>query len=419
MPAIDSKQVTIQLPSALTQAAALLKVSPSIIQRLTRPDQVHLRELSILRDDGSSLVVPAWRVQHNNWRGPYKGGIRFHPKVTLEEVATLSGLMTFKTAATNIPFGGGKGGVQVNAKELSLAEHERLARAYIRAFYDVLGPLRDIPAPDVNTNSDTMGWMMDEYSRLSGYSVPAIVTGKPVELFGSAGRHQATSLGGKVVLDAMVRKLGLTKTPLTVAIQGIGNVGGGLAHLLDRDPKYKVVAISDSQSAVYNLSGLNLQSVFDHKSATGNVENASYAQNLLNSELLELSVDVLVLAAIEDQITDANARQVQAKIILELANHPIADHADEILRQQGIIVIPDVLANAGGVVASYFEWVQNQQSWYWSESEVNQRLTMAMTGALEEIWGLAQQYQVQLRAAAYIAVLQRLVATARWRTGVS
>lgn len=410
-----STPVTVSFPTALSRAAALLSVAPDAMTHLVRPEQVHARDLTFIRDDGTEMTVPAWRSQHNNWRGPYKGGIRFHPQVTLEEVVTLSGLMTIKAAVINIPFGGGKGGVQVDAKSLSPSEHERLARAYVRSFVDVIGPDRDIPAPDVNTTSDTMGWMMDEYSKLAGRNLPGVVTGKPIALFGSQGRELATSFGGKVALDAMVRQMGITKTPLTVAIQGMGNVGGGFMHLLAQDAKYKVVALSDSQSAIYNQTGLNLETILAHKHATGHVENASYAQNLLNAELLELPVDILVLGAIENQITATNAHHIQAKLVLELANHPITSEADAILEERGIPVLPDILANAGGVAVSYFEWVQNQQNWYWSEAEVNQRLTALMTQSFNEVWEIADAHQIPLRVSAYLLALKRLLAAAKWR----
>lgn len=418
MTELELTQAEISFPAALSRAATLVNLGPSLMNRLMHPTQLHSKDLTIIRDDGSSLTLPAWRSQHNNWRGPYKGGIRFHPSVTQAEVITLSGLMTFKTAVIDIPLGGGKGGVQVDAKSLSQTEHERLARAYASAFAHVIGPNLDIPAPDVNTTSDTMGWMMDEYSKVVGYHAPGVVTGKPIELFGSLGRNLATSYGGKVALDAIVAKMSLIKTPLTVAIQGMGNVGGGLAQLLANDGKYRIVAISDSQSAVYSGGGLDVERIFQHKAATGNVENADYAQNLTNAELLELPVDVLVLGAIENQITIANADQIQAKIILELANHPIDSVADDILEQRGLCVVPDILANAGGVAVSYFEWVQNQQNWYWTEAEVNHRLTEMMVRSFNQVWHTSQSHQVSLRVAAYIVALERLVSAAKWRAVV-
>jgi len=405
----------VKLPTAFTKAAELLSLSDTILARLMQPDHTFSHDLHITRDDGSTLIAPAWRVQHNRWRGPYKGGIRFHPKVTADEVTTLSALMTFKTAVVNIPLGGGKGGVQVDAKSLSSTEHQKLARAYAAAFSDVIGPLKDIPAPDVNTNSNTMGWVMDEYSKIIGYDQPGVVTGKPIELFGSLGRDLATSLGGKAVIDELVAKLAMAKTPLTVAIQGMGNVGGGLAQLLANDMKYRVVAISDSQSGVYRQTGLDVAGIFAHKLATGRLENADYVHNLTNAELLELPVDILVLGAIEDQITDQNAERIQARLVVELANHPITNDADAILNQRGVTVAPDILANAGGVVVSYFEWVQNQQQWYWSEAEVNQRLVKIMQRSVNEVWQAATSRQTNLRVGAYVCALERLVTAADWR----
>jgi glutamate dehydrogenase/leucine dehydrogenase len=416
MPIAESPKVQVNFPAALSQAAVLSQVPETVLSHLMSPEQIHTHQLTITRDDGTELTIPAWRAQHNNWRGPYKGGVRFHQNVTLEEVITLSGLMTFKTAVIDIPLGGAKGGVQVDARRLSPKEHERLARAYARAFASVIGPNTDIPAPDVNTNSDTMGWMMDEYSKVVGHSSLGVVTGKPVELFGSRGRDLATSLGGKVALDSAVVKLGLIKTPLTVAIQGMGNVGGGLAQLLSQDGKYKIVAISDSQSGIYNQNGLDVDQVFAHKKETGNVENAEYTQNLTNAELLELPIDVLVLGAIEDQVTQENAGNLQAKLILELANHPITSEADAILAERNIPVVPDILANAGGVAVSYFEWIQNQQSLYWTESDVNYRLTELMTKSSDEVWQIAAATNTTLRVAAYILALRRLAAVVRWRT---
>lgn len=415
MPSIEANQIQVSFPAAFAQAATIAQTDPKILSRLTQPEHFHYRELTITRDDGSSLTLPAWRSQHNSWRGPYKGGIRFHTSVTPEEVVTLSGLMTFKTAVIDIPLGGGKGGTQVDAKLLSPAEHERLARAYAHSFADVIGPNLDIPAPDVNTTSDTMGWMMDEYSKTVGYNATGVVTGKPVEFFGSQGRGLATSLGGKVALDVFIEKSGLTKTPLTIAIQGMGNVGGGLAELLAGDDRYRVVAISDSQSGVYRQTGLDLSAVFAHKATSGTVENAEYTQNITNTELLELPVDILVLGAIENQITGVNADRIQARIILELANHPTTSDADAKLAQRNITIIPDILANAGGVAVSYFEWVQNQQHWYWEETEVNQKLAVLMTKAFNEVWALAQSHQVSLRVAAYILALNRLSTVAKWR----
>lgn len=401
--------------SAFKMAADVLKLDTQIVDILQRADHVHQADLTIRCDNGTMLTVPAWRVQHSNVRGPYKGGIRFHGDVSLEEVSTLAGLMTLKTALVDIPLGGGKGGVKIDGRSLSPAEHEQVARKYMQAFYNVIGPDRDIPAPDVNTDSQTMAWMMDEMSQIAGYNVPAGVTGKPLELFGSQGREQSTALGGKIVLDKLVVHLNLKKTPLTVAIQGVGNVGGGLARMLHDDLKYRVVAVSDSHSAVYNPAGVDVKDVLNHKAHSGRVENAEYTQLLTNLELLELPVDILVLAALENQINDSNASRVQAKLVLELANHPVTGRADTILTDKHITVIPDVLANAGGVIVSYFEWVQNRQGQQWPEEKVLSRLHRFMDRALESVLRAATAYDTSLRVGSYIVALTRLAQAIRLR----
>ncbi len=401
---------TVHWPDALNRAATLRQVDPKILVRLQSPDFVHIAELTYHSDAGVVTTVPAWRIQHSQARGPYKGGIRFHPQVDLDEVATLAGLMSFKTAVVNIPLGGGKGGVQVDGRNLSMAEHQEIARAYARAFTPVIGPLRDIPAPDVNTSSQTMGWIMDEYSQQVGYTSFGVVTGKPLAVGGSQGRDLATSWGGRVVLDDIVARLNLNRSPLTVVIQGAGNVGGGLAYLLADNPRYRVIAISDTKSGVYNPAGLVVREVLEHKSKTGSVENTEYATNITNQQLLTLEADILVLAALENQIDASNADTIQAKLILELANHPITSEADARLTARGTVIVPDILANAGGVVVSYFEWVQNQQNWYWSEADINSKLEAIMLGAAEQVWSIGQESGVDLRVAAYALALDRLAA---------
>lgn len=404
----DDAKTQVSFSSALEQAAKVLELDPEVLTILSQVDHVHTAKLTIRRDDGTEITVPAWRVQHSNVRGPYKGGLRFHKDVSMEEVATLAGLMTLKTALVDIPMGGGKGGVKIDGHSLSAAEHEQLARKYIQAFHSVIGPDIDIPAPDVSTNSQTMIWMMDELSRIHGYNTPSAVTGKPVELFGSKGRQVATSLGGKIILDRLVVHLNLKKTPLTVAVQGIGSVGGSLAHMLHDDPKYRIVAISDSHSAVYNPTGIDTKDIIQHKVRSGRVENAEYTQTLTNTELLELPVDILVLAALENQVSDSNADSIKAKLILELANHPVTSRADKILADKHITVIPDILANAGGVVVSYFEWVQNRQGQQWPEDKVTTRLDGIMNRALDSVLQAATIYSVSLRVGSYIVALQRL-----------
>ncbi len=409
------EQTTSLFPSAYFEAGKKLELSTDLLDRLTKPNHIWAHDLSYTNAQGASVTVPAWRVQHSNARGPYKGGIRFHPAVDEHEVATLAGLMSFKTAVVNIPLGGGKGGVRVDGRNLTPEEHQQISRAYAQAFHSYIGPMQDVPAPDVNTGEETMAWIMDEYSKIIGYNVPGVVTGKPVQLFGSKGRGLATSLGGKFVLDQLLSSLNLPSSPVTLAIQGAGNVGGGLAELMLDDPRYKVVAISDTKGAVYNAEGLDIQSTLKHKTDTGNLEGAANTQTLTNEQLLELPVDVLVLAALENQVTDQNANLIQAKSILELANHPVTSEADEVLNQRGIAVIPDILANAGGVAVSYFEWVQNLEQYYWTEEVVNQGLKQLMTQAVNDVVEYQKKLNTNLRVAAFALALDRIVSTMRLR----
>jgi len=408
-------QSEVALPSAAGRAFKLLSVDDTTSRLLLHPNHIHTANLVITMDDGQTMTMPAWRVQHSNARGPYKGGIRFHQKVDLAEVTTLAGLMSFKTAVVDIPVGGAKGGVQIDGRALSPTERERVSRAYIQAFSRYIGPNQDIPAPDVNTDSATMGWMLDEYEKIVGFSSPGVITGKPLGLFGSQGRNLATSFGGKCILGELLKHLNITKRPLTVAIQGAGNVGSGLARLLAEDSQYQVIAISDTHSAVYHQSSLNVLDVLRHKEKTGSVENAEYTHNLTNAELLALPVDVLVLAALENQITAVNQQEVQAKIILELANHPITSEADELLSQREIVIVPDILANAGGVIVSYFEWAQNCENYYWGEAKVNRRLQRLMRRAFSDVVQISTKYSVDLRTGAYVVGLARILSAMRLR----
>lgn len=401
--------------SALQEAAARLKLSPVQLDVLMRPDNVVQADIAIQLDSGKTAHFPAFRVQHNSARGPYKGGIRFHPQVSFEEIQMLAPLMTWKCAVVDIPLGGSKGGVKVDPKKLSLTELERLARGYIQTFFKHLGPNKDIPAPDVNTNEQTMAWMMDEYSRIRGYNVPGCVTGKPVALFGSQARERATSLGGKFILDQFLGHLGIARRPLRVAIQGLGHVGRNLARLLDEDSKYKLVAVSDSSGGIYRPAGLNISRVLEHKSKTGSVVGLPYTHDISNAELLETNVDILVPAALENQITADNAVHIKAKTILELANDPISESGSAILKSAGTVVIPDILANTGGVTVSYFEWVQNHLRMYWSEAEVTDRLQQVMESAGSHIWQIARDQNVGLRVAAYMVALERVARAMKLR----
>ena len=389
--------------SIIHKAALSLNLSQSEVDELLHHENILEKDIEVELDSGEIATFPAFRVQHNSSRGPYKGGIRFHPQVNLDEVKILSSLMTWKCAVVSIPMGGGKGGVIVDYKKLSKNEQEKLSRGYIRAFFEHLGPDKDIPAPDVNTNEQNMVWMMNEYSRLAGRETPGCVTGKPIDMFGSEVRSIATSLGGKHVVDRLLNNWSLDSYPIRVAIQGIGNVGGGLAQLLMEDDKYKIVAISDSKGGVYK-EDLDINNVLVHKKQTGLIQN----QNISNSELLELDVDLLVLAALEDQITKDNAPNVKAKIILELANNPITEVADEMLESMSIIVIPDILANAGGVTVSYFEWIQNNANEYWSEDRVRNELRDVMRQATIGVMDIVQAQNISWRLASYIVALDRV-----------
>jgi glutamate dehydrogenase (NAD(P)+) len=393
---------------ALCEAARILGRSEEELEKLMTPDRVIQADIAIKLDSGETAQFPALRVQHNASRGPYKGGIRFHLQVDVEEIKTLASLMTWKCAVANIPFGGGKGGVKVDPKKLSAAELERLARGYVQAFVKHLGPNQDVPAPDVNTNEQTMAWMMDEYSRIKGHQMHDFVTGKPVDLFGCKGRDMATSLGGKFILDQILDYLKVTKRPVQVAIQGVGNVGGGLAKLLSADSRYKVVALSDSQGGIYRPAGLEVEEALAHKKQTGSLAGFPYSHDITNHELLELDVDVLVPAAMEEQITADNAEHIKAKLVLEMANNPTTSAGDAILNARGIPVVPDVLANAGGVTVSYFEWVQNREGWYWEEEEVNARLKKLMLEAGRQVLKIAEDKKVSLRVAAFLLAIDRV-----------
>ena len=394
--------------SALREAARILGRSEEELDKLMTPDRVIQADIAVQLDSGETALFPALRVQHNAARGPYKGGIRFHPQVDVEEVKTLASLMTWKCAVVNIPFGGGKGGVKVDPKKLSQLELERLTRGYVQAFVKHLGPNQDVPAPDVNTNEQTMAWMMDEYSRIKGHQMHDSVTGKPVELFGCKGRDVATSLGGKFILDQVLDHLKVTKRPVQVAIQGIGSVGGGLARLLSADSRYKVVALSDSQGGIYRPAGLEVEEALAHKKQTGSLASFPYSHDITNHELLELDVDVLVPAAMEGQIMTDNAEHIKAKLVLEMANNPTTSAGDAVLNARGIPVVPDILANAGGVTASYFEWVQNREGWYWEEAEVNARLKKLMSEAGQQVLRISDEKKVSLRVAAYLLAIDRV-----------
>ncbi len=364
--------------------------------------------------NGDIRVFTGYRVQHNLARGPAKGGIRYHQDVTLDEVKALAMWMTWKCAVVRIPYGGAKGGVVVNPKELTLRELENLTRRYASEISILMGPERDIPAPDVNTNPQVMAWIMDTYSMHHGYSVPAVVTGKPVNIGGSEGRVEATGRGVTYVTEQACRKLGMDLKGTTVAVQGYGNAGSVTAKLL-HELGCRIVAVSDSRGGIYNPRGLDPSAILRVKEESGTVTAFTDADRISNEELLELDVDVLVPAALENQITERNADRVRAKIVAEAANGPTTPEADRILFEKGVFLIPDILANAGGVVVSYFEWVQDLQSFFWSEDEVNNRMHQIMSRSFDEVYAMAMERNIDMRTAALAIAVKRVADATRTR----
>jgi len=394
-------------------AARKINLDPFMWELLKAPFREIKVQMPLKMDDGTFQMFVGYRIQHSEARGPMKGGIRYHPEVNLGEVRALATIMTWKTALTDIPFGGAKGGIMCNPKEMSASELERLTRAFVARIEDNIGPNQDIPAPDVNTNPQVMAWIMDEYSRRHGYA-PACVTGKPVELGGSLGRNEATGRGVTYLTTLALKDMGMEVAGRTVAIQGIGNVGGHAASLLAREG-CKVVAVSDSRGGLYNPGGLNLAKVNMHKEEAGSLEGFSGADYITNKELLELPCDVLIPAALEGVITGQNADGVKAKLLMEAANIPTAPEADDILQGKGVYIVPDLLANAGGVVVSYFEWTQNLQASYWEEDRVNRKLARIMLSSYEHVKEVAAQNKVSLRTAAYAIAIEKVARAMKLR----
>jgi len=360
-------------------------------------------------DDGRVEVFTGFRIVHNDSRGPSKGGIRYHPDVNLDEVRALAALMTLKTAVANIPYGGAKGAVICDPKTMSQSELERLTRRYASDIAILMGPERDIPAPDVGTNPRVMAWIMDTYSMGKGYSVPAVVTGKPLEIGGSTGRFEATGRGCMVSALLAAKHLCIDPREATVVVQGCGNVGAVTADVLAKEG-CRVTAISDSKGGVYNPEGLNLEGVFNHKKETGSVIGSRNTEKVTNAELLELKCDILVVAALERALVRANAPSVKARIIIEGANGPTTPEANKIILDNGIFLVPDILANTGGVIVSYLEWVQGLQSFYWDETQVNNYLGGLMTNAFNQVLCISEDEKVDMRTAAYMVALRRLAA---------
>ncbi len=399
--------------NAMTQlgkAAGIMKLSPHIHAVLQHPKRILTVAVPVKMDNGETRVFTAFRSQYNGALGPFKGGIRYHFNVNLDEVKALSFWMTMKCAVVGIPLGGGKGGIIVDPRKLSSGELERLSRGYIQQIYKYIGPTQDVPAPDVYTTPQIMGWMMDEYEKLTGEHAPGVITGKPLSLGGSRGRGFSTAQGGVYVLRETVKKLGWSAASTRVAIQGFGNAGSFMAKILASDG-YQIVAASDSKGAVCAVDmtqGLDVVALEKHKESTGSVINFPGTKNITNEELLELPVEVLVPAALENVITVDNAARVQAKVILELANGPVTPEADEILHGKGILFVPDILANAGGVTVSYFEQVQNAMNYYWTEAEVLQKLEVIMVDAFNGVWETKEKYGIDMRTAAFVRAVERV-----------
>jgi glutamate dehydrogenase (NADP+) len=397
-----------QALTRLDEAARHLDLDADVLEKLKYPRETTKVRLMIRMDDGSRKSFMAWRCRYDDTRGPTKGGIRFHPDTTMDEVETLAFWMTFKCAVMNLPYGGGKGAVQVDPHQLSKAELERLSRAYVQAFSKIIGPDRDIPAPDVYTNSMIMGWMADEYASIVGEATPAMITGKPIALGGSLGRADATARGGYYLVQHLARKLGLQPRS-RVAIQGFGNAGQYIAQLLGAEG-HRIVAVSDSKGAIQRDSGLDVERLLAAK-RQGSVTSLAGMDGITTlpaDELVAVGCELLVPAALEDMIHEGNAADVKARVILELANGPITPEADDILKDRNVVVLPDILANAGGVTVSYFEWVQNRQGYYWTEEDVHARLKSMMEREGEAIWERAQAENITLRSAAYVHALSRL-----------
>ncbi len=397
----------------LDNAAKIMGLDAQVQKLLREPMQTVVVNFPVKLDNGKTETFTGFRVLYNNARGPGKGGIRFHPGETLDTVKALSSWMTWKCALSGIPFGGAKGGVICDPKNLSVSELERLSRAYIRAIGKFIGPKIDVPAPDVYTTPQIMAWMMDEYSKLAGQNEFGVITGKPLEIWGSEGRFNSTAMGAMYVLREAAKRAGIDLKKARVAIQGFGNAGKFAFDLVTKLFGSKVVAISDSEGGVYSDDGLDYNELSNIKEKTGSVENYTKGKKITNEELIESKVDILIPAAIENQITGANAQKVSAKIVLELANGPVTPDADKILFKNGVIDLPDFLVNAGGVIVSYFEWAQNAQNYYWTQEEVYGRLDRLITKSFNDVMKTQQDYKskgtkITLRDAAYIIALQRV-----------
>lgn len=409
----------------LQETVGLLGLSEEWYNRLSKPDAVLEKTIKITKDNGQEESFHGYRVQFNNARGPYKGGIRYHPKADLDEVKTLAFLMAIKCAVADIPMGGGKGGITLDPRKLSEAELEKLSRGWVDKFFSAIGPDKDIPAPDVYTTPKIMSWMVDEYSMLAGQPTPAAFTGKPLEKGGSEGREFSTAQGGFIVLRELLKKLKMEPGKTRVVIQGFGNVGFHTARILHNEG-YKIIGLSDSQGGIYDTQGKGMdpekvmktkeeKGFIDGCYCEGSVCDCENFKKITNRELLELDTDILIPAALENQITQENAGAVKATAIMEMANGPLTPEADAILHQKGIYVLPDVLANSGGVIVSYFEWLQNLKDQHWPERDVLEKLDMKLTKEFNNIWTISTVRKIDLRTAAYLLGLGRIVEAMKMR----
>jgi glutamate dehydrogenase/leucine dehydrogenase len=409
-PVVDTAEELNPFRIAMSQfdsAAELLRLEPDLREVLRRPRRALSLSLPVKMDNGRIHVFDGYRVQHNNARGPCKGGIRYHPNVSFDEVKALASWMTWKCATVNIPFGGAKGGIICDPRKMSKGELERLTRRYAYEISDFIGPDRDIPAPDVYTDSQIMAWIMDTYSMTHGASSPGVVTGKPIWLGGSEGRNEATARGCVFVARRACEVLGIDPKNATAAVQGFGNAGSIAARLLAKSGM-KIIAVSDSRGGILNRKGLDVPSLLAHKEKTGSVAGFSGAEKISSEAVLELEVDVLVPAALENQITRENAEQIRARIVAEAANGPTTPAADAVLHKKGTMVLPDILANAGGVTVSYFEWVQDLAEDFWEEGEVNRRLEKVMGKAFADVHRTAKGHSVDMRTGAYMLAIGRV-----------
>ena len=396
------------------EAATKLDLDPNIYKILRWPNREITLYIPVMMDDGNYQVFTGYRVQHNFARGPAKGGIRYSPDVTLDEVRALAAWMTWKCAVVNIPFGGGKGGVICDPREMSLTELERLTRRYTAELLDFIGPETDVPAPDMNTNEQVMAWMMDTYSMHARHTVTAVVTGKPIEIGGSRGRREATGRGLLFVCDEACKRFNLKITDTRVVIQGAGNVGGTAALLMHKEG-YRVVGIADITGALYNASGLDVPGVLAYLKENKTVEGYTEAEHMANADILEVDCEILMPAATENVITTHNADRIKCRILAEGANGPTTADADDIVAAKNIFVIPDILANAGGVTVSYFEWVQDRMGFFWNENTVNTRLHEIMVSSFNDVVGFAEKFQVNTRLAAYMLAIDRVAYDTRLR----